>query len=472
MRSLRWRIATWYALLLIAVLVALTFAITVKFEHILEQQAEARVSRTMQEIQRVALPEPNFFNIIDTSGESLRALLSSANLQQWSGPNTYVQVDSPQGFVLAKSSNMGALQFPPAPEDLAPNTPFVQRVSLPHAAPFLVEVQILQSGDQRAIVHVGESMDQLLQAFEQTRQAIGIILGLAILAVVALSLVLAAQATNPINELTQAMREIGSDRLNRRLKWANRQDEVGKLAETFDDLLARLEEAFARERQFISDASHELKTPLTSINANAQLLARWGDRDETIRKESLDTIIKESSSLAGMVSGMLTLAKAESGDAIPKEPVSLAAIANEAAEGARQRAAEKGLDVRVEVGGDLPVVVADPHLLRQLVSNLIDNAIKFTEEGGVTVRVRGEGNEAIVEVEDSGPGIDPEELAFIFDRFYRTDKSRNRAIPGTGLGLAIVRSIARVHGGQVEAERAPDGGALFRARFPRADEAA
>lgn len=471
MRSLRWRIATWYALLFIVVLVGLTFAITVKFDRILEQQAEAHVSRTMQEIERATLPQPDLFNIIDTSGESLRALLATANLQQWSGPNTFVQVDSPQGFVLAKSQNMGELQFPAAPDNLPPNTPYFHRVSLAHG-PYLVGDEILQTGNQRAIVHVGESMDQLLQAFDQVRQAIFLILALTVVAVIALSLVLASQATNPINELARAMREIGSDRLNRRLKWANRKDEVGKLAETFDDLLARLEEAFARERQFISDASHELKTPLTSINANAQLLARWGDRDEIVRKESLETIINESATLAGMVTGMLTLAKAESGDAIPKEPVSLAAVATEAADGARLRATDKGLDLRVEIASDMPVVVADPHLLRQMISNLIDNAIKFTERGSVVVRVRAQASEAIVEVEDTGPGIDPEELALVFDRFYRTDKSRNRSIPGTGLGLAIVRSIARVHGGQVEVERAAGGGALFRARFPRADEAA
>jgi signal transduction histidine kinase len=101
-----------------------------------------------------------------------------------------------------------------------------------------------------------------------------------------------------------------------------------------------------------------------------------------------------------------------------------------------------------------------------MISNLIDNAIKFTERGGVTVRVRASGLEAVVEVEDTGPGIDEEELAMVFDRFYRTDKSRNREVPGTGLGLAIVRSIARIHGGLVEVERAPGGGALFRVRLP------
>lgn len=466
MRSLRWRIATWYALLLIVVLVALTLGVTAQFDRILQQQAEAHVRRTMQEIERATVPQQNgVFSIADPTGESLQALLASANLAQWSSPNTYIQVDSPQGYVLAKSGNLGPMQFPPSQAALAPGEPQIRRVNLP-TGPFLVEDEVLAAGNQHVIVRVGESMDQLLQAIAQTRKAIAFILLIAVLAVVGLSIVLASQATNPINELTRAMREIRSDRLNRRLKWAHRHDEVGRLAESFDDLLARLEEAFARERRFISDASHELKTPLTSINANAQLLARWGDRDATIRKESLETIINESSALANMVNGMLTLAKAESGDAIPKEPVSLLAVANEAVQSAAQRAHDKGLTLQLDRDDTAPIVVADPHLLRQMISNLIENAIKFTERGGVTVRVKGAALEAAVEVEDTGPGIDEEELPLVFDRFYRTDKSRNREVPGTGLGLAIVRSIARIHGGRVEVERAPGGGALFRVRLP------
>ena len=140
------------------------------------------------------------------------------------------------------------------------------------------------------------------------------------------------------------MREISSERLalaggsvdgrRRGLALRRRRDEIGRLATSFNDLLARLAEAFARERQFISDASHELKTPLTSINANAQMLLRWGDQDPTIRRESLETIARESADLAGMVNGMLTLAKADRGDEIPKEPLSLAQIASEVVQNA------------------------------------------------------------------------------------------------------------------------------------------
>jgi signal transduction histidine kinase len=102
-----------------------------------------------------------------------------------------------------------------------------------------------------------------------------------------------------------------------------------------------------------------------------------------------------------------------------------------------------------------------------MIANLIDNAIKFTESGGVTVRVLAQDGEGIVEVQDTGPGIDPQELPLVFDRFYRADKARSRDVPGTGLGLAIVRSIARVHGGRVEAQRPPEGGTVFRVRLPR-----
>jgi len=320
------------------------------------------------------------------------------------------------------------------------------------------------------VVHVAQSLDELNQTLAQAGRTIAFIwLGAAVL-IVALSILLASQAIGPITRLSRAMREIGSERLDLRLPGAQRNDEIGELTRSFNDLLARLQEAFARERQFISDASHELKTPLTSINANAQLLLRWGDRDETIRRESLETIQYESAALADMVNGMLTLAKADRGDAIPKEPVSLSLVAQEALRNAAPRAAEKRLFLDLEAPSPSPLIEGDPHLMRQLVSNLVDNAIKFTGTGGVTVRI-GEGeHDAWIEVVDTGPGIPEEELAHIFERFYRADKARSRDVPGTGLGLAIVRSIARVHGGEIVAQRAPSGGASFLARFPKIEQ--
>lgn len=464
MASLRWRIASWYALLLIIVIVALGVAVTLRFQQILLGQAREHVATTMLDIERATLPPQNAFSLGEI-GDPLQALESPDNLERWSSTTTFLQVDDIRGHVLAKSFNMGDDNFPQPPTLTALKRTATQTVTVA-GIPFLVQSDLLINGADAAVVQVGEPLDAVNRAFAQTERAIALILTIAIVAVAILSLALASQATNPINELARAMREIGSDRLNRRVRWKGRRDEIGRLAATFDDLLARLEESFARERQFISDASHELKTPLTSINANAQMLARWGDRDESVRRESLATIVHESSSLAAMVTGMLTLAKADSGDAIPKEPVSLKPIGEEVAASALPRATEKGLTIAFHSDGSPALVMGDPSLLRQLLSNLVDNAIKFTERGGVEIDLSEDRETVKIEVRDTGPGIDPAELPFVFDRFYRADKSRTRTIPGTGLGLAIVRSIARVHDGSVSARSRPGGGTTFVARFP------
>ncbi len=461
--SLKWRIALWYASLLILVLAVTCGIIVWRFQAILYEQSKASVAATMRSIVQAA-QQSNPFSLGSASG-SLQYLFSSSNLTNWNSSTSYVQVDSTAGYPLAKTANLGSSSIPPNTGLSSKHDVEYRDVSI-DGRPFLVEDRYLKQGGATAIVHVAEPLDALNRTFGQARDAIFVILAAAAGAVILLSIVLAAQVTTPINRLAGAMREIGSDRLNRRLHWERRNDEIGNLAASFDDLLQRLAEAFARERQFISDASHELKTPLTSINSNAQMLMRWADRDPEIRRESLETIAHESGALAEMVNGMLTLAKADRGDDIPKEPVSLAQVASEAAKLAQPRAEAKHLTLEFRHEG-MPAVIGDPALVRQLVSNLVDNAVKFTERGRVEVLVGGDRTHAWVEVADSGPGIPESELAHVFDRFYRADKARSRTVPGTGLGLAIVRSIARVHGGTVTAGRAPGGGALFRATFPR-----
>jgi signal transduction histidine kinase len=461
--SLKWRIAIWYASLLIVVLVITSGIIAWRFQGILYDQSKASVAATMRAIVQSA--RQTTFSFEGNSSGSLQFLFNSSNLANWNSPTSYVQVDSATNYPLAKTANLGSSTIPPNPNVSAKHDVAFRDVAI-DGRPFLVEDRYLHEGDVSAIVHVAEPLDALNQTFTRAREAIVLILGGAAIAVVLFSIVLAAQATTPINTLSAAMRTIGFDQLDRPLHWKRRNDEIGKLAQSFDDLLQRLAEAFARERQFISDASHELKTPLTSINSNAQMLLRWADRDPTIRGESLETIAQESAALADMVNGMLTLAKADRGDEMPKEPVSLAQVASEVVRSAQPRAQEKGLDLSFEHEAT-PTVFGDGGLLRQLVSNLVDNAVKFTERGRIDVRVGGDRERAWVEVADSGPGIPESELPQVFERFYRADKARSRAVPGTGLGLAIVRSIARVHGGQVTAGRGPAGGAVFRVTLPR-----
>lgn len=473
--SLKWRIALGYSMLLIVAMTAMSGIIVWRFQQILYDQAETSVNATMKAIVQFAQQSTTPFSLEDSSLGTLQFLFNSANLATWNSANSFVQVDSGDGYPLAKTANLGGLTIPPNPKLGAGHEVAYRQVMLGGRA-FLVEDRYFREGANSAVIHVAEPLDTLERTFGRARQAIAIVLAATAAAVIILSIVLASEVTTPINALSREMREISSDRLAlaastldgraRDTVLRRRRDEIGRLAKSFNDLLARLGEAFARERQFISDASHELKTPLTSINANAQMLLRWGDRDTTIRRESLETIVRESADLAGMVNGMLTLAKADRGDEIPKEPLSLAQIASEVTHNSGPRAAEKKIELTFEHSAT-PIVYGDAALVRQMIGNLVDNAIKFTERGHVDVRVGEAPQQAWVEVADTGPGIAEGEQAHIFERFYRADKARSRIVPGTGLGLAIVRSIARVHGGEATAGKAPGGGALFRVVLPR-----
>jgi len=462
-RSLRWRIATFYALLLVGVIAAVAFVLTFELRSILLDEARAKIDSVGNDIAQLVRGQ----SALSAIGDALpveQELTTTGSLDHWAGPTTFVEVDTAHGYPEGKSTNMGSAIF--EKPSVHGDHPLYRTENRPTLGNVLVREEYIHDPGVALNVQVGESLAVYDDTIARIRTLLLVVLVLAAIVVVAGSVAIASSALEPIGRLSAAMGEIRSDRLSRRLGWSDRKDELGSLAGSFDAMLDRLEDGFARERQFISDASHELKTPLTVINANAQMLERWGDRDPGVRTESLRAISDESASLASMVNGMLLLAKAESGDDIPREPVDLATAIADAVRSARPRADEKGLRLEFAPGERGPVVLGDQNLLRQLFTNLIDNAIKFTDSGSIDVTLATAGGTAVAEVTDTGIGIEPDAIERVFDRFFRADASRNRAVPGTGLGLAIVRSIARVHGGTVGVERRPAGGSTFRVSLP------
>jgi signal transduction histidine kinase len=444
------------------VIIALgAFAIGLAFRSLLVDQAEAGINATADEIARV-VESTNALGFYDPA-TVLDSLTNKEQLDHWASITQYVQIDNPQGYPIGKSSNMGDLRLAAIPPGITSRFAFARDTD--GAALIVLDRTLARDGQPVVVAHVAQRLDIIDR---ETRRAQTILIWAAIvacLAVVLVSIWIAQGLVDPIARLTAAMDEIGSERLDRRLRW-RRRDEIGRLAATFDAMLDRLQGAFARERQFISDASHEFKTPLTVINANAQLIRRWGDSDPAVTRESLDAIVDESGRLAEMVGGMLTLAKADSGDQMPREPLALNPIVADVVAHARERAAHKGLDLRAELDPEPAYVLGDTPLIRQLVGNLIDNAIKFTEAGEIVVGVRHVPGSVSVSVSDTGIGIAPETAERLFDRFFRGDPSHSRTIEGTGLGLAIVRSIARVHGGTVAARPRPEGGSVFTVTLP------
>ena len=283
---------------------------------------------------------------------------------------------------------------------------------------------------------------------------------------------LAGRVLHPVKVITRAARQISDTDLNKRLN-LNSSDELGELADTFDDMLGRLQAAFERQRQFTMDASHELRTPLTIIGLETGRM-QSGHRTPEEYEQVLGTIQSENDHMTRLVNDLLVLARMESGQTrLEQEEVDLSDVTLEVLERLAPLAAAKG--IRLEAG-NLPEapVLGDRSHLEQMVSNLVSNAIKYVpaENGIVKIESGINDQQVWVRVEDNGQGIAPEDRPHIFERFYRADKSRSRSDSkddpgGSGLGLAIVRWIAQAHGGDASLESEPGRGAIFKVTLPR-----
>ena len=287
---------------------------------------------------------------------------------------------------------------------------------------------------------------------------------------------LAGRILRPVQAITRAAREIGESDLQRRLA-LGRADELGELADTFDQMLARLEAAFERQRQFTADASHELRTPLTIVDLETErALAQLRSPEEYQR--ALAVIQTESNAMARLVNDLLTLARLEAGASAWKpEPLDLSDVTLEVVERLAPLAQSQGVQLVVGELPELPVL-GDQRYLAQMLANLIENALQHGQAECPRVRVEAGSrldasfsagrSLAWVRVTDNGAGIAPEHLAHIFDRFYRVDQART-AHSGSGLGLAIVQQIARAHGGQatVQSSGAAGEGACFEVALPQ-----
>lgn len=277
---------------------------------------------------------------------------------------------------------------------------------------------------------------------------------------------LASRALAPIDEMTRTAGRISAEDLSSRLDAPSSADEVGRLAATFNAMLDRLERAFWRERQFISDASHELRTPLAAIQVILDV-TRLKDRKGADYQRALDDLSREVGRLRLLTESLLMLARTESGETEEAKPVDLSRLLVDTAESMRPLAEAKKLALRDEITDGLTVTGSSDDLIR-LFSNLLDNAIKYTEQGGITlVAERTPSGTVCVTVNDTGIGIPAEHLDRIFDRFYQVEKSR--AYEGTGLGLSIVQNIARAHEGSVAVRSTPGEGSTFTVLLPLSD---
>jgi signal transduction histidine kinase len=279
---------------------------------------------------------------------------------------------------------------------------------------------------------------------------------------------MATSALRPVDQMAGAARTIGQAAdFERRLPEPAQADELGRLARTFNEMLEQLSAAYATQRRFLADASHELRTPLTTIATNIAVL-RDGEPDPGERNEMLRAVARETDRMSRLVADLLTLARSDAGQAPARRRLAFDSLVLDVYQ---QQQSLRG-EVTLTLGEWEQVEVeADPDRLKQVVLNLVDNALRYTPAGGtVTLDLRRQGDEAVLTVRDTGVGIAPEHRDRIFERFYRVDQPRSRQSGGTGLGLAIAREMALTHGGRIELESAPGAGSTFSLILPVAPE--
>jgi len=401
--------------------------------------------------------------------------------QTFTGAATYAQVRALDGTVADQTDNLRAskttLPLPASIDTIEQQGAFGPSVVYVNKKPLLLYSKPIASHDGQVvgILQVARSLQEQDQELAALTRILLLGGGIATLLAFGAGWLLAGTALRPINRITRTAQEIGAAQdFDRRVDYGP-PDEVGRLATTFNAMLARLGSAYQTQRRFVADASHELRTPLTSIRGNLGLLERVPPITDADRAAVLTDLVGETDRLSRLVADLLTLARADAGRAPRHEPVPVAPLVADLRRQATLLNPDRPVVYHGADGADGDAapdvaVVGDRDALKQVLLILLDNALKFTPaDGTITLTTAADDKSVRIAIHDTGPGIDPTVLPHIFERFYQGDAAR--AGEGTGLGLAIARALVEGQGGALTAESRPNQGSVFTVTLPRATAA-
>lgn len=489
--SIRWRLTLWYSAVLIPALLVLGTLVYLLVAHTLAREVDERLYTTAQEVERSIRIVSSF----PFPWENL--VLPDVNV--FSAPDTFLQaVDLSRRVIVSKSRNLGQQALPVSAatlEKAASGQPFYETLTVDGVAVRLYNVPLLLDGQLVGLLQIGRPLSGMKQSLQKLRWAL-IFGSLAMVTVAgAVGWWMADKALRPIEQIARVAAEIqeGED-LGRRIQPPPIRDELGRLVETLNAMLERLEAAYRNlaaahrfQRRFISDVSHELRTPLTTIKGNLDLLYRlWEDRTalETGHAtrfektqgagrltaaeelEMLHDVRTEVDRMIRLVQDLLTLAHADAGGRLMLERITVGDWLPQSLRMAERLPRSAGVDFEVQVDEGVLERTQWAHAdgLQQLVYILLENAFKYTSEGKVTFTAREVDGGLELTVKDTGIGMSPEVKAHIFERFYRGDPARST--PGTGLGLAIAEHIIDAHQGKVDVDSREGEGSCFRVWLP------
>jgi two-component system OmpR family sensor kinase len=475
LNSVRVRLTLWYTTVMACVLLAL--ALGTYF--VLKENALRRTDASLIELAESFLTTVKAEVVVAPGANSLRQGVATATLEHRFRDTVFVILDE-QGQVVEPTEEQ---HTPSDAEDVPPkiSQQAISRVMV-KARPFYTlreEHRAYRAYWQRFSAEklqgslvVLQSLHRQEEFLESVVSTFAVVIPLAVLLAGAGGYFLARRSLSPVVTMSSQAGRIGAENLHDRLQVNNANDELGHLAQSFNALLDRLDQSFERQRRFVADASHELRTPVAILCGEADVSLGQRERSPEEYRESLGILQGEAKRLKLIVEDLFTLARADAG----QHPLTLSdfyldELVGECSRNVRTLAAAKHIKLHCEAAKERPIR-ADESLLRRMILNLLDNAIKYTpENGAVTIQCGEFNSQHCVSIRDTGPGIPVAMQPRIFERFFRADKVRARSESdggGAGLGLSISLWIAQAHGGRIELTQSDGGGSTFSVFLPAA----
>jgi len=464
-RSLRFRLVAWYAGLLTGCFVLIGAAAYVVLQHSLVGTLRETQSRRARQIGQFLLEEIPLQSEAKLGGQIDDRYAPNFN-------DRFMRVTRGDGGLLYVSRPPKDRKFDPTAVPLAAGSArgeTVRQVPLPDGRKMLLAVREVQTpGGARYLVETGVLMDDVQARLHRWLMFLLVVLPVVTALAVGGGSLLVKRALLPVDKIAASAERISSHNLSERLPVARTGDELERLSIALNNMIQRLDEAFQYSRQFMADASPELRTPLTvlrgeleSVIQEATLAPEW--------RERLGSALEEVERLASIVEGLFAISRLDAGEAAAEwVKLDLARLTAATADQMSLLAEDKNIQVTC-VAAEPVWVEGDQARLKQVVVNLLDNAIKYTlQDGAIALTVSAIDSKAVLEVADNGIGIPTEALPRVFDRFFRVDKARSRELGGAGLGLSIVKSICTAHHGRVEANSLPGQGSRLRVELPLA----
>ncbi len=465
LHSIRFRLTFWYILTLSVILAASALFAYHYYERTLRDKVDHDLRAIAQQVSDLHVKHLQNPHVDHDCNE----LNDRAHQNNW---DAFILVRGGNMQPLCSTDNLliGEMEFSAvAMQQVRWLNPHLETLTLHDKTKLrLISYPVKYNGVLEGVVQVGQDLTPIHKTLGELRLVYSLIGPFSIFWLCLGCWFLADRLVAPIVDMTNAARSINADNLGRRLPGTRHRDELNQMVVAFNQMLERLDNAFRKMRQFSGDASHELRTPLTILRGETEVTLRWAKNPEEFR-DMLRSNLEEIDRMERIIENLLTLAKSESGEMIlDVKRFSLSDMILALYMQAKTLAENKQITVNlcIEVDEELQIV-GDELRLRQLFLNLIANGIKYTPAGGTLDLVLDrEGPLARVDVHDSGIGIPIEAQPFIFDRFYRVDKARNRMDGGSGLGLSICKVIAEAHDGRISVSSIPDKGSTFSVLLP------